>query len=157
MCPEFPMPQAVRLTRVFDAPVELVYRAWTEAEHVVKWMKCDADATLEVENWVPEVGVEFETYMVQPGVFEARGKGRFTAVEPPHLLEYVQYADPKLGVPEMTVRVELQERDGGTALTLTHTGIPSHFCGMIDGGWTSSLSQLESVLANLTVPSEASP
>ena len=43
--------RTVTVTRVFDAPVALVYRAWTEAEHVVMWMKCDVEAKLELENW----------------------------------------------------------------------------------------------------------
>ena len=150
------------MVRRFDAPIELVFRAWTEAEHVVKWMKCDVTATLEVENWVAEPGVEFQTHMAQPGVFEATSRGRFTIVEAPRLLEYVIYADPKLGVPEMTVRVELAEADeeegGGTIVTLTQSGIPSDFIfGVINAGWTASLSQLDTILAQRATDPEEVP
>ena len=147
MVAEIPQPRSVTLSRVFDAPRELVFRAWTEAEHVVRWMKCDVSASLRVENWVAEVGNEFSTFMTQPGVFEVRGGGRFTAVEPPGLLEYVLDADPSLEVPEMTVRVEFQDVGGRTEVTLTQSGIPSDFIfGVINGGWTASLAQLETVL-----------
>lgn len=139
----------VTLTRVFDAPIDLVYRAWTDAEHVTKWMKCDVEATLEVENWVPEVGAEFKTHMAQPGVFETWGTGRFTEVDPPNLLEYVSDPDPKLGVGEMRVRVELEDFGGRTQVTLTHFGMPDEICGIIEGGWTASLAQLEPVVEAL--------
>lgn len=143
-------PRTVTLTRVFDAPIGLVYRAWTEAEHVTKWMKCDVEVTLEVDNWVPEVGNQFSTHMAQPGAWETRGTGRFTEVDPPHVLAYVTDADPKLGVPEMNVRVELKDVEGKTEITLTHSGIPNDMiCDVIQGGWTSSMKQLEPVLGEL--------
>ncbi|NKB90576.1 MAG: hypothetical protein GKS06_20410 [Acidobacteria bacterium] len=138
--------QTVTLERRFAAPIELVYSAWTEAEHVVKWMKCHVDASLEVDNWIAVPGAEFRTLMKQPGVFEAHGQGRFIAVEPPALLEYVLYADPALGTPEMTVRVEFESDGEETVVTLTHSGIPDQFTSIINGGWTSSLSQLDAVV-----------
>ena len=32
-----PPEQELVITRVFDAPRELVFKAWTEPEHVVRW------------------------------------------------------------------------------------------------------------------------
>lgn len=147
---------SVTMVRVFDAPPALVYRAWTEAEHVVRWMKCDRDVELTVENWVPAVGTEFSTHMVQPGVFESSSTGRFLEVDPPHRLSYVIDADAGLGTPDMTVRVLLKEVEGKTELTLTHSGIPSdHIQGIIQGGWTSSLSQIEAVVSLLIAAQSA--
>ena len=142
--------RTVTLTREFDAPIDLVYRAWAEPEHVTRWMKCDVQAALEVENWVPAAGTEFRTHMSQPGVFETRGTGRFTHVDPPNLLAWVTDADPKLGVPEMSVRVELKDLGGKTELTLTQSGIPNDMiCGVIKGGWTASMTQLQTVVDDL--------
>lgn len=150
--------RSVTLTRVFDAPIDLVYGAWTEAEHVVKWMKCDESASLEVDNWVPAVGTEFRTHMAQPGVFEATSTGRFTAVDPPRLLEYAFDADPSLGVPEMRVRVELRDLGGRTELTLTQSGIPNDMIfGVITGGWTASMRQLAAILAPSAPDRTSSP
>ncbi len=139
----------VTLRREFHAPIELVFRAWTEAEHVAQWMKCDAAAKLELDNWVPAVGTRFRTHMSLEGVFEAHGSGEFITVDPPHLLEYKLHADEALNVPEMQVRVEFREQDGRTELTLTHSGIPSdQMCGIIEGGWTNSLGMLGERLKN---------
>ena len=140
---EAPQVHSVVLKRVFDAPIDLVYRAWTEAEHVTRWMKCDAEVTLEVENWVPAVGTEFKTHMFKEGAFEAWGTGRFTEVDPPRVLAYTNDADPEIGAPEMSVRVELVDLDGKTELTLTHSGVPTDLTGIIEGGWTTGLSLLQ--------------
>lgn len=151
--------RTVTIRRTFDAPIALVYRAWAEAEHVVRWMKCGADVTLEVENWEPSVGREFRTRMTQPGVFTSTSVGRFLEVDPPRVLAYETDADPNLGVPKMTVRVTLCEVDGQTEVTLEHTGIPNeNIFGVIRGGWSTSLSQLDELLPELvgtsTPPSE---
>jgi len=137
---------SVTLRRVFDAPIERVFRAWTEPQHVSRWMKCDAAATLQLDNWVPVVGNEFQTVMALEGVFEANGSGVFTAVDAPNLLAYTAHADEVLGVPEMHVRVELVDLDGKTELTLTHSGVPTNeLCGIIEAGWTNSLGLLSEV------------
>ncbi|MDA8015961.1 MAG: SRPBCC domain-containing protein [Thermoanaerobaculia bacterium] len=150
--------RSVTLQRVFEAPIDLVFEAWTQARHVEQWMKCDVKATLELENWVPAVGSEFRTHMVLPGVFDTWGSGRFLEVAPPRLLVYRLDADPELQVPEMEVRVEFRDLDGRTELTLTHSGIPNEqLCGIIDGGWTASLGQLQDLVSQLTqreVPAE---
>ena len=150
-----PKLHSVTLKRAFDAPIGLVYDAWTQPRHVEQWMKCDVKATLRVENWIPEVGTTFRTHMVLAGVFDASGSGRFLEVDPPNLLVYTTDEDPSLGVPEMTVRVEFRDVGGRTELTLTHSGIPTdELCSIINGGWTSSLAQLKGVVSGLLVREE---
>ena len=140
----------MQMKRVFDAPPELVWNAWTQAEHVTKWMKCNAEATLELFEWEPAVGARFRTRMFQPGVFEAETSGVFLEVDPPRVLAYRSDADPKLGVGELTVRLELKAVEGGTELTLTHTGIPGDMIqGVIEAGWTASLGFLQDILVAL--------
>lgn len=147
-----PETHSVTLRRVFDAPIELVWAAWTRAEHLSRWMKCDREATYEVLSWTPEVGGRIETRMIMPGQFEVTSTGRFTEVDPPRLLAYTIDADPALEAPEMRVRVQLAEVvDEGrkTQVTLTQSGIPTDLRGIIDGGWTHSLSQLGDVVGTL--------
>ena len=142
--------RSVQLKRVFDAPPELVWRAWTDPKHVANWMKCNAQATLELHEWEPAVGARFRTRMFQPGVFEAETVGVFLEVDPPHVLAYRSDADPKLGVGELTVRIELRAVGEGTELTLTHTGIPGEMIrGVIEAGWSTSLGFLQDVVVAL--------
>lgn len=151
---DLPETRSVRLTRVFDAPIELVFRTWTEAEHVVRWMKCEQEVDLTVENWVASAGQEFVTKMVKPGEWEAKTTGRFVEVEPPHLLVYSTDPNPALGTPELTVRVELAVVPEGTRLTLTHSGIPTEdLCGIIEAGWTASLGAMARIVRAEETPS----
>ena len=47
----------------------------------------------------------------------------------------------------MTVRVELEEVEGGTQVTLTHAGLPSdELSGIVEGGWTVSLGLLQDLV-----------
>lgn len=140
--------RTVRLTRVFDAPIDLVFRVWTEANHVTRWMKCDPGVELTVENWVPAVGTRFSTKMVNPGAWEAVTTGSFLEVDPPRLLVYRTDANPALGTPELTIRVELESVDDKTQLTLSHSGIPTDdLCGIIEAGWTASLQAMGEIVS----------
>ncbi|MEM7135790.1 MAG: SRPBCC domain-containing protein [Myxococcota bacterium] len=141
-------PLSVTLTREYDAPIDLVYAAWTDATHVSQWMKCDDCAVLECTQWEPKAGATFETTMEMPGMWKVRTTGRFTEVDPPRLLVYVSDANAEMNAPEMEVRVALEAIDDRrTRLTLTHTGMPDDdMCGVIEGGWTHSLAALDGIV-----------
>ena len=138
------------ITRVFEAPIQLVYDAWTQPDHVAKWMKCDADATLEVEGWEPRVGATFQTRMAKGDQLIALSTGTIVEADPPHVFSYATDPAPELGVPVMTVRIELREVEGGTELTLTHSGVPDErICGFLEGGWGVSLELLKDLVVAL--------
>ncbi|MCR9246839.1 MAG: SRPBCC domain-containing protein [bacterium] len=142
-------PLSVTITREYDAPIDLVFAAWTDADKVSRWMKCDDSAVLECSNWQPATGAEFTTTMEMPGQWKVQTTGRFTTVEPPHLLAYVSDENSAMQMPQMTVRVELEDLGNErTRLTLTHTGMPNDdICGVIQGGWSNSLTALEAIVA----------
>ncbi|MGE3174570.1 MAG: SRPBCC domain-containing protein [Planctomycetota bacterium] len=140
-------PVSVTLTRTFAAPIDLVWRAFTDADLVVRWMKCEPGVELEYDGWRPVVGAVFSSVMRKPGQWEVKGTGRFLEVEPHRVLAYQQDPNAQMNLPAMTVRVELAAVAGGTQVTLTHTGIPSDTMrGIIEGGWTGSLQLLRAQL-----------
>ena len=145
-----PETYSVTLRRIFDAPIEIVYRAWSEADQVSRWMKCDPGVRLRLENWQPKAGREFTTHMIQEGVFESTSHGRFLEVEPPNLLVFVYYADPNLGTAEMMVRVEFIACGEQTEIVLTQSGIyPKNIVAIVESGWTNSLSMLVDIVAEI--------
>ena len=142
--------RTVTVSRVFDAPIDLVYRAWTEPEHIANWMKCDPEATMDVAAWEPRVGGAIAYHMFKPGVFEARTTGRVVEADPPRAFAFTTDPNPELGAPELTIRIALAEVDGRTELTLTHSGLPTdEFCGIVEGGWSVSLELLRDVVVAL--------
>lgn len=143
-------PLSVTITRTFDAPIELVYEAWTDPKQVVRWMKCEPGVELIYDQWTPAVGQAFSSTMRKPGEWEVSGTGRFVEVDPPRVLAYVQDPHAGMNLPEMTIRVVFKESNGGTELTLTHSGLPSdEMGGIVQGGWTGSMAQLKDHLAGV--------
>ncbi len=61
--------QELTITRVFDLPVELVYKAYTEAEYVAQWM---GTTVLKLEN-KNHGSYEFETSHEGNVMFKANG------------------------------------------------------------------------------------
>ncbi|HVS72290.1 MAG TPA: SRPBCC domain-containing protein, partial [Phycisphaerae bacterium] len=72
-------------------------------------------------------------------------RGVYTAIQPPHLLEFTwnaSFANP--AEPETRVRFDLAESHGTTTLKLTHSGFPPTDPHPKYQGWPTLLSQLQS-------------
>lgn len=80
-------PPPLVLERVFDAPRELVFQAWSSADHVKRWFS-PANFT------VPEAEVDFRAggvmrvKMAGPGGYENWNDGHFLEVTPPERLVF---------------------------------------------------------------------
>lgn len=145
-------PDAIRLERVLDAPVETVWRYLTEAKLRREWFMGGTDAS---------AGGEFELVVDHDNLSEdevpypedyAGAKGRsFTEkvirFDPPRLLE-TSFQGGKNG----TVTYELHSEEGRTRLVLTHRGITSA-SGSLDfgSGWNSHMTVLQERLSGRTV------
>jgi uncharacterized protein YndB with AHSA1/START domain len=147
-------PPPLRLSRIFPARRETVFKAWSFAEHVKRWFAPEgctvSDARVEMR-----VGGPFEVSMQAPGV-EHRLRGKFVEVTPPSRLVIdfrISDADEK---PQFRAYTELDfaELPGGTRLdvTQTYTLIDPSVAWMIGGapeGWRSTLDKLEREVARL--------
>ena len=145
--------RTVTITRVFDAPRELVWRAWTEPKHLARWFG-PRGFTASVPE--PDVRVGGNLRIVMHGCdgSDYPMKGVFSAVEPPGRLAFSNIAIDKDGnhLLEGETTVILEEQDGKTKLTL-HTyakGLvpiaPQMLAGM-ETGWSQSLDKLAELVA----------
>ena len=114
-------------TRLFDAPRELVYRAWTDPKQLAKWFppegfsspRCEIDArpggVFRVDMKAPD-GPPFNGQVFP-------GPGTVTEVIPNELLVFTM--QPELGpgqvMPVVTTVVRFQDRSGKTLLTVEQT------------------------------------
>jgi uncharacterized protein YndB with AHSA1/START domain len=140
----------VQITRTFDAPRELVFRAWLDPEQIVAWM---APAGLEVPRSSvhvdARVGGRISYSMVDPSssqeypvVFE------IVEISEPELLLFESPAQPELGFPERTsTRVVLEEDGDKTTVTITQAGHTDETIRDAEAGWTSILEKLDALLA----------
>jgi uncharacterized protein YndB with AHSA1/START domain len=146
-------PDAIRLERLLDAPVETVWRYLTEAELRKQWFMGGTDATpggefelLNDHGNLSDDDVPYpESYAPYKGKIWKEMVSRF---EPPKLLE-TTFQGGKNGI----VTYELFPEGDRTRLVLTHSGITSG-TGAQDfgGGWNSHLTVLEERLAGRRVP-----
>ena len=153
--------QSVTLERVLDAPIDVVWQMWTDAEHFAAWYG-PAGATVPVIAMDVTVGgtrhfcIEMETPDGQSRMWFV---GEYRVIEQPTRLVYTEsMSDPDGnrvspeamgmpgGHPEVTeVTVELTDVDGRTRMVMTHAGIPADSPGAM--GWNMALDKLEAHLA----------
>lgn len=141
-------PDAIRLERILDAPIETVWRYLTEAELREQWFMGGTDAK---PNGEFELVVDHDKLSDEdvpcPDSYQAYKGHVFTEkvlrFDPPRLLE-TTFQGGKGG----KVTYELFPQAGKTRLVLTHSDItsPSGFQDF-GGGWTSHLAVLEEKLA----------
>ena len=110
------------VTRVFDAPRALVWKAWTQPEHLVRWWgpegcRC-SDCTIDLR-----VGGTFSLVMHGPDGAMYPCHGIFREIVDPHRIVYEGGTDMGhpcgAGVPPRSrVTVTFEEADGRTTLTI---------------------------------------
>ena len=139
----------IRLHRVFAAKPDKVYRAFTTADAMARWLPPDG-FTCSVHRMDAKVGGTHRMSFTNFTTGKAQGfGGTFLEMIPHERLSYTdKFDDPNLPG-EMKVTVTLKKVICGTELTVVQEGlpdvIPTEMCYL---GWQESLIQL----ANLVDP-----
>jgi len=153
---------ALRLTRVFDAPRELVFRAWSDPEHLARWWGPNGFTTPHCTIDF-RVGGKWHFCMRSPEGQDYWCTGVYQEIsEPDRIVTTDCFADADGNVvdpseygmsPDMPaetiITVTLEETEGGkTLLTLHHT-IPAAEAKRsgAEEGWSQSLDRLADHLA----------
>jgi uncharacterized protein YndB with AHSA1/START domain len=141
--------QTVLITRIFDAPREQVFRAWTDPELVAGWFgPAQMDTPRERIRIDLRVGGRYELTMVRRdggGEF-AIGYEIIELVEP-ELMVLRSDPMPEMGMHEPTVvRVELHDHGAKTRMTLTDSPQPPAGRDHAEAGWRAAFDKLAAVL-----------
>ncbi len=134
------MTHTIRLHRVFRAPPERVYRAFLDADAMVKWLPPNG-FTAKVHHMESKVGGAFRMSFTNfnSGHSHSFG-GEYLELSPHERIRYTdKFDDPSLpGV--MTVTVAFKQVSCGTELSVVQEGvpevIPAEACYL---GWQESL------------------
>jgi uncharacterized protein YndB with AHSA1/START domain len=158
-----PAEREVVLTRVFDAPSELVFRMWTEPMHLMRWW-----GPRHFTNPVCELdlrpGGSYRIVMRAPDGHEYPCQGVYKEISRPRRLVFTNNAVGPDGstVLEGLTTVLFAEEGGKTTLTLRTRAkavvdfARAYLSGM-EIGWTQSLEKLgEAVLRAGTSPKRSS-
>jgi uncharacterized protein YndB with AHSA1/START domain len=138
----------ITITRVFDAPRELVFRAWTDPDQVAKWFgPAGFETPRESVEIDLRVGGRFNLRMVRGGGAEHQLRYEIVELVEPELLVLKSEPMPEVGLHHSTVtRIELQSETGKTRMTLTDGPYPEAGGGGADAGWKSAFDKLEALL-----------
>jgi uncharacterized protein YndB with AHSA1/START domain len=148
------------VTRVFDAPRELVWKAWTDPERMKLWWG-PAVFTAPVCKIDLRVGGKYLFCMRSPQGQDYWSTGVYREIVPLSRLVYIDnFADEQgnivpashYGLPgdwpaQIMVTVTLEEENGKTKMTMRQQGVPSGMMSeMTSQGWNGSFDKLAASL-----------
>jgi uncharacterized protein YndB with AHSA1/START domain len=155
---------AVVIERTLEAPADLVWKMWTEAEHFKAWYGptgaaipvADMDVRVGGSRFV---GMEMDT---PNGAMQMWFTGEYREVVPHERLVYTEsmadqdgnvMSPASMGMPEghpetTEVIVQLEDLGGRTRMVMTHVGVPADSGGA--GGWAMAFDKLDAYVGAVT-------
>jgi uncharacterized protein YndB with AHSA1/START domain len=143
-----PTDEQILITREFDAPRHLVYRAWTEPELVGRWWSGNRGEVTVAEVDV-RVGGTWRYVMVTDDGFEAAFHGEYREIVPNERIVATEIYE---GMPEVEAlnTVTFAEADGRTTLTMlvqhaSKEARDAHMASGMEAGMRAAMDLLERV------------
>ncbi|MBX7152698.1 SRPBCC domain-containing protein [bacterium] len=148
------------ITRIFDAPRELVWKAWTDPQHLMRWWG-PKNFTSPLCKIDLRVGGKYLFCMRSAEGQEFWSTGVYKEIVPPERIVWTDnFADKdgnivpasSLGIPgdwpdELLVTLTFEDIGGKTKMTLVHKGLPAgEMIDMTSTGWNESLDKLAETL-----------
>jgi uncharacterized protein YndB with AHSA1/START domain len=152
-----PTDEQILITREFDAPKHLVYRAWTTPELVERWWAGRRGKVTSAEIDL-RIGGTWRYVMVATGGFEVAFHGEFREIVPNERIvttEIYEGADPDAAAEGDVLNVvNFAEEDGRTTVTLLVECPSRNVRDLIvdsgmEGGMQESYDLLEEVVISL--------
>jgi uncharacterized protein YndB with AHSA1/START domain len=143
-----PTDEQILITREFDAPRHLVYRAWTEPELVGRWWSGNRGEVTVAEVDL-RVGGTWRYVMVTDNGFEVAFHGEYREIVPNERIVATEVYE---GVPEVEAlnTVTFAEADGRTTLTMlvqhaSKEARDAHIDSGMEAGMREAMDLLDSV------------
>jgi len=143
----------VTLTRVYDAPRDLVWRAWTDPKHMAQWFG-PRGFTSSVPELDVRVGGNLRIVMHGPDGNDYPMKGVSREVVPPERLVFSNIAVDNDGnhLLEGETTVILEAQGAKTKLTLRTYAkglvpMATQMLAGMEAGWSQSLDKMEELVA----------
>jgi uncharacterized protein YndB with AHSA1/START domain len=147
-----PADDQILITREFDAPKELVYKAWTTPELVRRWWSAKRGEVTVAEIDL-RVGGTWRYVMIADGGFEVAFHGEYREIVPNERLVSTEVYE---GMPDAEAldTLTLSESDGRTTMTIlvqhaTKEHRDAHIESGMEDGMQDALDLLEQVAVSL--------
>jgi uncharacterized protein YndB with AHSA1/START domain len=148
-----PTDEQILITREFDAPKHLVYRAWTTPELVMRWWSGHR-GRMKIADIDLRVGGTWRYVMVAERGFEVAFHGEYREIVPNERIvntEVFEMPDPPEGEPALNI-VTFTEAGGRTTLELL-TQCPSKELRdmIVESGMEAGMQEQMDVLEELAI------
>jgi uncharacterized protein YndB with AHSA1/START domain len=148
-----PSDTQVMITREFDAPRRLVYRAWTTPDLVRRWWSANR-GEMTVADIDLRVGGAWRYAMIAHGEFEVGFHGEYREIVPNERIVSTEVYEGAPDVEAVTT-VTFDERDGRTTVTILvdhqrREHRDGHLNAGMEDGLQDALSLLEQVVRSLS-------
>jgi uncharacterized protein YndB with AHSA1/START domain len=139
---------SLQVRRIFAAPRERVFRAWTDAKEFALWFHPTTDHTTVITELDLRVGGSYSLEMHHKNGEVHKLSGSYQQIKPPEKLAFTwRWAVDPPGQ-ETLVSLEFHDLGNSTEIVLTHGQFPN--AGSREKhnhGWMGCLTQLENHLA----------
>ena len=147
-----PTDTQILITREFDAPRHLVYKAWTTPELIRRWWGGQRGEVTLVEVDL-RVGGRWRYVMTAKGGFEVAFHGQYREIDPGVRLVSTEVFETVPDIEALATHTFVEE-DGRTTLTIlvehpTPQSRDKHIDSGMEGGMNESMDLLEQVAASL--------
>ncbi|HTT85368.1 MAG TPA: SRPBCC family protein, partial [Rhizomicrobium sp.] len=146
----------LKISRTFHAPREIVFRAWSSADHVKRWF-APANCTVPEAKVDMRTGGAFEVRMCGPDGIDHWSRGSFVEVSPHDRLVLDLHVSDGEGraLFRAYTEVDFAEVLGGTRMDVTQTYTfvsPAEAASAVAGapqGWSQTLDKLQAELMRM--------
>jgi uncharacterized protein YndB with AHSA1/START domain len=143
----------LRLSRRFNAPRDRVFDAWTNPDVLLDWWRAGPHWETPQAEVDLRPGGRYRLAMTDTDKGETHVVvGEYKEIQPPERLVYTwtweSNTDEMKGSDNSLVTVEFAEADGGTEVSLTHSGFSDEEIRDLHvHGWEAVIANLERVLS----------
>lgn len=134
--------RAAEISRVLPAPVEDVFRWWTDEDLLARWMSPVGSAEVSVDL---RVGGALRVVMRGAGI-EIHHWGEYVEIDPPRRLVFTWNSPFTGGASLVTVRL-VPEGDAARRISIVHSNLPEAVAESHAGGWGAMTDRLAGELA----------
>lgn len=139
------MTDTLVLSRTFNAPRELVYRAFTDPDQIAQWFGPEGwSVPRDTISVAPHVGGDYKMTMVsdEDPSMSSPIDSTFTEIVENELIVGQEVFQGQT----LSMRLEFADVEGGTRITITQGPFTPEMVEMTRAGWESSFTKLDALL-----------
>lgn len=142
--------EKITVHRVFKAPIEKIFTAFTNAEELKKWHSPEGMIIPEAESVLQVGGEYFMTMQDESNAEKYTVRGVYKEVDVPNKIVFTWKWDWDVGGQDTIVTVVFKKlSETETQVNLTHTGFEGKSSrDEREKGWISTFNKLEQMLEN---------